>query len=80
MLAILFPGILIPSLVGVGLEWVEVVSPGVGEEAASLVGDAASGEAEVAVEDGGDLALDLDGGFHMGHFLMLCHHMEDTIR
>ena len=80
MLAILFQGILIPSLVGVGLEWVEVVSLGVGEEVASLVGDAALGEVEVAVEDGGDLALDLDGGFHMGHILTRCRHMEDTIR
>ena len=64
----------------VGLELVEVVSPGVGEEVASLAGDLALGEVEVAVEEGGDLALDPDGGSHMGHFLMLCHHMEDTIR
>ena len=51
-----------------------------GEEVASLAGDLALGEVEVAVEEGGDLALDPDGGSHMGHFLMLCHHMEDTIR
>jgi thiamine monophosphate kinase len=85
VLAILFQGISIPFLVVAGLEWVEAVSPGVGEEVASLVedvvgGDLVSGEVEVAVEDGGGLALDLDGDSHMGHILMLCHHMGDTIR
>jgi hypothetical protein len=65
----------------VGLEQVEVISPGVGEEVASLAGDLVLGEGgvEVAVEGGGALALDPDGDSHMGHILMLCHHMGDTI-
>ena len=80
MLAILFQGISIPSLVVAGLEWVEEVSPGVGEEAGSLAGDLVSGGVEVAVEDGDALVLDLDGGSHMEHILTLCRHMGDTIR
>jgi len=57
----------------------------VGGEVASLEGDVAGGdlawgEVEVVVEGGGDLALDLDWEFHMGHILTPCRHMEDTIR
>ncbi len=66
--------ILIPLLVGVGLEWAEEVFPEVVEEVASLEGDVggedlAWGEVGGAVEGGGDLALDLDWRFHMGHIL-----------
>jgi hypothetical protein len=66
----------------VGLGQVEAVSPGVGEEVASLAGDLALGEVEVevAVEDGDASALDLDGDSHMEHILMLCHPMEDTTK
>ncbi len=50
------------------------------EEVASLAGDLALGEVEVAVEDGGASALDLYGDSHMEHILILCHHMGNTIK
>ena len=80
MPAILCLAISITSPAVVGLDQVEVISPGVGEEVASLAGDLVLGEGgvEVAVEDGG--ALGPDGWFHMEHIPTLCHHMGNTIK